>query len=138
MMRTVVASGNDALNILFEAATANSQEDNSPNNASPQGAGTQQGGSNAKERVTPNSHGPSAPLKSSPRATHSVSLSETTYETLQIWEACRFVRMGWFTAREAVTLVDLWVLQQCRHSSYHPLTSRQILQQHVLSLSYID
>ncbi|KAL4892396.1 hypothetical protein BDV59DRAFT_40733 [Aspergillus ambiguus] len=30
-------------------------------------------------------------------------------EVLRMWNACRFVKMGWFTAREAITLVDLFV-----------------------------
>ncbi|KAF9895075.1 hypothetical protein FE257_004704 [Aspergillus nanangensis] len=29
-------------------------------------------------------------------------------EAIRIWSACRFVKMGWFTAREAITLVDLF------------------------------
>jgi hypothetical protein len=28
-------------------------------------------------------------------------------DTVQIWNAHRFVKMGWFSAREAMTLVDL-------------------------------
>lgn len=31
----------------------------------------------------------------------------TTTDSLQIWNACRFVKMGWFSAHEAMTLVDL-------------------------------
>lgn len=108
MMRTVVASGNDALNILFEAATAHSQEDGSLNDASPlPGAGSKTGGSNVKERVTPKNYESPAAFESIPPAISPVKLSDATYEVLQIWEACRFVRMGWFTAREAVTFVDL-------------------------------
>jgi hypothetical protein len=33
----------------------------------------------------------------------------TTTDALQMWNACRFVKMGWFSAHEAVTLVDLSV-----------------------------
>jgi hypothetical protein len=32
------------------------------------------------------------------------SLSET--DALRIWNACRFVKMGWFSSHEAITLVD--------------------------------
>lgn len=32
-----------------------------------------------------------------------------TTDALQIWNACRFVKMGWFSAYEAMTLVDLSV-----------------------------
>ncbi|GLI74176.1 hypothetical protein PoHVEF18_002410 [Penicillium ochrochloron] len=31
-------------------------------------------------------------------------LSET--DALRIWNACRFVKMGWFSSHEAITLVD--------------------------------
>ncbi|KAJ5085032.1 hypothetical protein N7532_009803 [Penicillium argentinense] len=31
-----------------------------------------------------------------------------TADTVQIWNACRFVKMGWFSAHEAMTLVDLF------------------------------
>lgn len=30
-------------------------------------------------------------------------------DTVQIWDVHRFVKMGWFTAKEAMTLVDLSV-----------------------------
>lgn len=33
----------------------------------------------------------------------------TTTDALQMWNACRFVKMGWFSAHEAMTLVDLSV-----------------------------
>jgi hypothetical protein len=32
------------------------------------------------------------------------SLNET--DALRIWNACRFVKMGWFSSHEAITLVD--------------------------------
>jgi hypothetical protein len=35
------------------------------------------------------------------------SLNET--DALRIWNACRFVKMGWFSSHEAITLVDLLV-----------------------------
>lgn len=31
-------------------------------------------------------------------------------DVLRIWNACRFVRMGWFSAQEAVILMDLYVI----------------------------
>lgn len=102
-MRTVVASGNDALNILFEAATAqeDSHADTTPESISgPSSAGPSQ------DR-TPGNY--DAAFESVTRAIRPVQLSNTSHETLNIWEACRFVKMGWFTAREAVTFVDLSV-----------------------------
>lgn len=35
------------------------------------------------------------------------SLNET--DALRIWNACRFVKMGWFSSHEAIALVDLLV-----------------------------
>lgn len=106
MMRTVVASGNDALNILFEAATA--QDDTSLNDESPPTeAGLRSGGSTAKERVTPRNFESPAAFESVPRASRPVDMSEPLQPVLNVWNACRFVKMGWFTAREAVTFIDL-------------------------------
>ncbi|KAL4886975.1 hypothetical protein BJY04DRAFT_204590 [Aspergillus karnatakaensis] len=106
MMRTVVSSGNDALNILFEAAAHRQEVDladqemhsrNTPNSTS---YGVGRG----------SSFGPySAATPDVPSKTiHPVELSFATQEVLGIWEACRFVMMGWFTSREAVTLIDLF------------------------------
>jgi hypothetical protein len=107
MMRTVVASGNDALNILFEAATAG-QEDNAPSDESPsRRTGSKSGGSNGHQRATPKNFESPAAFETAPRVKYRVEMSDVASETLQIWEACRFVKMGWFTAREAVTFIDL-------------------------------
>lgn len=38
---------------------------------------------------------------------HSDSNEEYSYlDALRVWNACRFVRMGWFTAQEAVSLIE--------------------------------
>lgn len=108
MMRTVVASGNDALNILFEAATAHNQDETPPTDASPPlDGGSRSGTSNAKERTTPRNFESPATFESVPRAIRPTEISEAAQETLNVWDACRFVKMGWFTAREAVTFIDL-------------------------------
>ncbi|KAJ6160200.1 hypothetical protein N7497_004737 [Penicillium chrysogenum] len=103
MMRTVVTSGNDALNILFEAATA--QEDNSPGNSSESPAGPPSIGPSTHDRTPGNYDSAFEPVT---RVIHPVKLSDATQDTLNVWEACRFVKMGWFTAREAVTFIDLF------------------------------
>jgi hypothetical protein len=109
MMRTVVASGNDALSILFQAAAR--QEENAPSDESPpRGAGSKSGGSNGHQRATPKNFESPAAFENVSRVKRPVELSEVASETLQIWEACRFVKMGWFTAREAVTFIDLYVI----------------------------
>ncbi|CAG8903485.1 unnamed protein product [Penicillium egyptiacum] len=38
----------------------------------------------------------------------SVAPEPTNADVLRIWNACRFVRMGWFSAQEAVVLMDLF------------------------------
>ncbi|KAL2861509.1 hypothetical protein BJX68DRAFT_7090 [Aspergillus pseudodeflectus] len=108
MMRTVVSSGNDALNILFEAAAAQSQEaglneqaEHSRGTSSHAPCG-ESGGSpfgQMQSRVSPNSLA---------RAIRPIELSHAASDVLSIWESCRFVMMGWFTSREAVTLIDLF------------------------------
>ncbi|CAG7938659.1 unnamed protein product [Penicillium nalgiovense] len=103
MMRTVVTSGNDALNILFEAATA--QEDNSPGNSPESPAGPPSVGPSTHDRTLGNYD---STFESVGRVIRPVKLSEATQDTLNVWEACRFVKMGWFTAREAVTFIDMF------------------------------
>lgn len=99
VMRTVVSSGSDALNLLFEAAHHRDAIDNQ-----------EQSGSQAYE--TPRS-GPSGfdGVPSSPFHTfraQPVQMSTPSPETLKVWTSCRFVQMGWFSAHEAVTYVDLF------------------------------
>lgn len=36
-------------------------------------------------------------------------------DVLRIWNACRFVRMGWFSAQEAVVLMDLYVIHSIEY-----------------------
>ncbi|KAJ5513339.1 Peptidase T2 asparaginase 2 [Penicillium fimorum] len=103
MMRTVVASGNDALNILFEAATA--QEDINPDTSSESLAGPPSAGPSTQDRAPKNYD---TTFETVARVIHPVKLSDATQDTLDVWEACRFVKMGWFTAREAVTFIDLF------------------------------
>ncbi|CAI7666067.1 unnamed protein product [Penicillium pancosmium] len=108
MMRTVVASGNDALNILFEAATAQDQEDSTSNEVdTPLRAGSKSSGPNGKARSTPRDF-ESPNFEPPPKNVGPVTISVVAPETLSVWEACRFVKMGWFTAREAVTFIDLF------------------------------
>ncbi|KAJ5347226.1 Fungal transcriptional regulatory protein [Penicillium brevicompactum] len=102
MMRTVVASGNDALNILFEAATA---QEESHTDASPEsGSGGQSTG--PSQHQTPGNY--DTAFEPVTRVIRPVQLSSAAQDTLNVWEACRFVKMGWFTASEAVTLIDLF------------------------------
>lgn len=44
----------------------------------------------------------------------SVAPEPTNADVLRIWNACRFVRMGWFSAQEAVVLINLQVIHSIR------------------------
>ncbi|KAL4920539.1 hypothetical protein BDW62DRAFT_7458 [Aspergillus aurantiobrunneus] len=75
VLQKQVASGNDALDILFDAAV--------------------QAGSGARVRQTPASGDTASPFD--------VRWEENV---LKIWEGCRFVKMGWFNAEEALLYTD--------------------------------
>ncbi|PYI14245.1 putative C6 transcription factor [Aspergillus japonicus CBS 114.51] len=109
MMRTVVSSGNDALNILFEAAVAHSQE-NMANDFQSQSQTIQDNASHGKGTGNSTMNPPQFkyPTEALAKAKRPVQLSPASEEVLKVWETCRFVRMGWFTSREAVTLIDLF------------------------------
>ncbi|KAE8392812.1 C6 transcription factor [Aspergillus alliaceus] len=108
MMRTVVSSGNDALNILFEAAAAHSKEHGnglSESSTPSRNARSSTGRPNNYENSLNHSIVPPEVLA---KAAQPVEISQASKEVLSVWGACRFVRMGWFTAREAVTFIDLF------------------------------
>ncbi|KAE8137670.1 hypothetical protein BDV38DRAFT_246667 [Aspergillus pseudotamarii] len=108
MMRTVVSSGNDALNILFEAAAAHSKEHGnglSESSTPSRNARSSTGRSNNYDSSLNQSIVPPEVLA---KAAQPVEISQASKEVLSVWGACRFVRMGWFTAREAVTFIDLF------------------------------
>ncbi|PYH98817.1 C6 transcription factor [Aspergillus ellipticus CBS 707.79] len=108
MMRTVVSSGNDALNILFEAAAAHSQE-HGLNGSGTQSRDTQTSTAHASEQDSSRDQPqPMLPLEALAKAKRPVKLSPASKEVLSVWETCRFVKMGWFTSKEAVTLIDLF------------------------------
>ena len=79
----MVSSGNDALRILFQAAAGE--------------AGSAPIDHRDTRQTVP--HG-------SQTAFHS-PLYLPHVDVLRVWDACRFVKMGWFSALEAFTLVDL-------------------------------
>lgn len=103
VMRTVVSSGSDALNLLFEAAHHRDVID-----------AREQAGGVPQPYETPQSgtsiQNPSSPFtfKAQP-----VQMSQPSPETLRIWTTCRYVQMGWFSAREAITYVDLFFKNCC-------------------------
>lgn len=106
MMRTVVASGNDALNILFEAAAAHRPENGMAEQRvqSEDTLSSRSQTTRGENEALAYGRNPRAPAHGRP-----VQISHASKEVLGVWEACRFVKMGWFTSREAVTLIDLFV-----------------------------
>ncbi|RJE19108.1 C6 transcription factor [Aspergillus sclerotialis] len=104
MMRTVVSSGNDALNILFEAAAAAHNQDNGQDEQGER----EQGPSSGRETGRHSVNGKNSTVDPDvlQKAVQPVELSDASKEILNVWEACRFVKMGWFTSREAVTFID--------------------------------
>ena len=93
VIRTVISTGNDALNVLFEAA---SRDRNSMLNDSE---------SPASERVSHQIQ----PLKTNPNTTQA-DIPNPSPEVLGTWESCRFVTMGWLSAKDAVLYIDLYVI----------------------------
>jgi hypothetical protein len=100
VMRTVVSSGSDALNLLFEAAHHRDAMDSQEQSGS-QAYETPRSGPSGFENGVPSS--PFHTFRAQP-----VQMSTPSPETLKIWTSCRFVQMGWFSAHEAVTYVDLF------------------------------
>ena len=99
VMRTTISSGNDALNILFEAAAA--QEARADSVRDPSVSLEDNPMEVAMVQRT-------LPSVLDPRKVLTVGLTRASSETLRLWTACRFVRQGWMTAEEAVTYVDMF------------------------------
>ncbi|WEW54851.1 hypothetical protein PRK78_000277 [Emydomyces testavorans] len=105
VMRTVVSSGNDALNILFQAA-AQEQENTMGDITSNARIPLSQSGQPMQQTYgTPGSTTSLGVATSISEFTH---LSHVDPEVMAVWDSCRFVKMGWFSSREAVTYVDLF------------------------------
>jgi hypothetical protein len=94
VMDTVVSSSKDALGILFKAAEHQDTSEDS---------------SVVEENAVPpyQNDSPGSTLLYAPVPLPPSALSKPAQSTLDVWDAFRFVRQGWFTAREAVTYIDL-------------------------------
>jgi hypothetical protein len=93
LMTTVVSNGNDALNLLFEAAQREEDSNQSPHAPAADGSSF---------------HTIVAPIPCI-LETNQNSLPELSSEVLDTWNAYRFVRMGWLSASETVWLLDMSV-----------------------------
>ncbi|KAH6976036.1 hypothetical protein BKA56DRAFT_552471 [Ilyonectria sp. MPI-CAGE-AT-0026] len=97
VMRTLVSNGNDAMRLLFQAATEHSRTD---------------GDTLSNGQPTSRTLAIAAPSTTSPENIPSVAttgpiyFSPATPDVLKVWRAFRFARMGWFTAEEAITYID--------------------------------
>lgn len=107
-MRTVVSNGHDALNLLFEAANQEGQSDSqSPSSRHPHGAGRTPLSSVGNLSAAACTSSPAVSVPMSMNVTSGGAASDPKTDVLEIWGAFRFVRMGWLSAQEAVTFVDL-------------------------------
>ncbi|RGP81385.1 hypothetical protein FLONG3_529 [Fusarium longipes] len=89
---TIVTGVNDALDFLSDAAA---QHSSAPSQRHPPASNVQSNG----PQVVSNSNGVGFTI---------TALSEPDDHVLDMWDRCRFVRQGWFTAQEAVTYIDLF------------------------------
>lgn len=88
VMSTILARPSDALDVLFDAARPGVDE--SPS-------------SQARDRDKTQT------VVSASGLVSVSGLSHPSEDVLDLWDRCRFVRQGWFTAQEAVTYIDLYV-----------------------------
>lgn len=93
VMTTVVSNGNDALNLLFQAATGAHEDCTTP--AEPQ------------RQVNPGSDsglGSGSRVRVDSQSLPTPSLSE---DVVKLWKSSKFVRMGWLSPQECITYLDL-------------------------------
>lgn len=95
LVRTVVSSGHDALNLLFEAAHHGDGQHPNENQMDPPVYSGSPSTLQARSMQTPSA------------SSYRSRVPDPTSDVLQVWNACRFVKMGWFSAGEAVYLVDM-------------------------------
>ncbi|KAL5336608.1 hypothetical protein BJX70DRAFT_409806 [Aspergillus crustosus] len=91
VMSTIFTRPSDALDVLFDAA----RQVPLP--------GT---GFSAPDSFSAHGAGGNAVSESGQLAVS--ALSQPSDDVLDLWDKCRFVRQGWFTAQEAVTYIDLF------------------------------
>lgn len=96
VMRTYLSSSKDALGILFKAA----EQQDPPGNQTDHRDSTS---------ALPIHNSPTSAYTpgSAPAPIPASKLSSPAPAVLEVWDACRFIRQGWFSAREAVTYIDL-------------------------------
>jgi hypothetical protein len=101
-MRNVVSSGNDALNLLFEAAAHTNSKSNDMTPTRQPAVEPDHGMSKVHYQSLPQA----IATGTSPAAPPPVEISRSDPSLFGVWESFRLVKLGWFTAKEAVTFVD--------------------------------
>lgn len=103
MMRTVVANNKDALNLLFEAAQHNQMfaEDDAGYHLDT--SSTIDRPSVEEQRSIRDSE-VTSPTAATSRCS---AFAGSLMDAVKAWNSCRFVRMGWFTAQEAISYIEL-------------------------------
>lgn len=108
VMRTVVSNGHDALNLLFQAANQEGQSDSqSPGSRHPHGACRTPQSTIGNLSAAACTSSPAGAVPVSMNLASGATSSDHNTDVLEMWSAFRFVRMGWLSAQEAVTFVDL-------------------------------
>lgn len=96
VMRTVVSNGSDALNLLFEAATQD------------RGSHVQAESTRHNTLTIPTGNPTTTPGSAYLGAnTGPAPLSPMSTEICKFWKSSKFVKMGWLSAQEIVTYLDL-------------------------------
>ncbi|KAI9162733.1 Zn2-Cys6 binuclear cluster domain protein [Paramyrothecium foliicola] len=97
VMSTILVKPGDALDVLFEVAR--------PQNKTASASGVQE--PQIAPLTTPCISSPNTNLVAASGFVSVTVLSRPSDDVLDLWDKCRFVRQGWFTAQEAVTYLDL-------------------------------
>ena len=93
VMQTVVSNGNDALNLLFQAA-GRSGDVEFPSDFSPQAEANNQSATHVQASLFGSNNQP-------------IAISPSAPDVYRLWRSFRFVKEGWVSAEEVVTFVDL-------------------------------
>lgn len=109
VLTTVATRQNDVLEALYDAAQMTEAISRDTVQTLSGAQGVQDfTGSQRLVGLTPASTHASTVGKADDVYTPIFKLSQASEDVLDMWERCRFVRQGWFTAQEAVTYLDLY------------------------------
>jgi Fungal Zn(2)-Cys(6) binuclear cluster domain len=104
VIRTVVSSGNDALNILFEAAAHQEDLAEAAQDSIPSGN---------PAVATYNTPGSVLSHGTTVTTSRPVKMSHAIPEVINVWNHSRMVMQGWLSAEEAVTFIDMFFKNMC-------------------------